>query len=206
LTSYFAGICVGQVLVGPLVDRFGRRTPMLIGLAIFALAALGCSFAPGLYWLVGLRGLLALGACVGMVASRAIVRDVYHPDEMAKVLSTIMLIMGAAPILAPTVGSFFSSTLGWRWIFGFLTLFSSTLFMCVYFFLPESRAPDKSVSLHPVAVARDYRLVFRNRDFIVYALAGGLSMAGLFAYISGAPLLFMKILGLSETHFAWLFG
>ncbi len=206
LTSYFAGICIGQILVGPLIDRFGRRTPMLIGLSIFALAALGCALAPGLYWLVWLRGVLALGACVGMVASRAIVRDVYHPDEMAKVLSTIMLIMGVAPILAPTVGSFFSSTLGWRWIFGFLTLFSGSLLVGVYFLMPESREPDETVELNAAAIMRDYRLVFRNRDFLVYSLAGGLSMAGLFAYISGAPLLFMKILGLSDSQFAWLFG
>src|SRR5690606_29743989 len=147
LTSYFAGICIGQILCGPLIDRFGRRTPMLIGLSVFAVAALGCAMAPGLYWLVGLRVLLAFGACVGMVASRAIVRDLYPPEQMAKVFSTLMLVMGAAPILAPTVGSFFSSTIGWRAIFGFLTIFSLGLLIIVYYKLPNSRAADPSVSL-----------------------------------------------------------
>lgn len=206
LTSYFIGICIGQILVGPLIDRFGRRVPMLVGLSLFAIAALGCALSPGLYWLVALRVLLALGACVGMVASRAIVRDLYPPDQMAKVFSTLMLVMGAAPVLAPTAGSFFSSTIGWRAIFGFLVIFSLSLLAAVYYRLPNSRPPDKSVSLEPSEVIKDYRQVIRHPDFLSYAMAGGLSMAGLFAYVSGAPLLYMKVLGLTDTQFAWLFG
>jgi len=206
LTSYFAGICIGQILCGPLIDRFGRRVPLLIGLIIFLIAAIGCGLSPNLATLVLLRVLLALGACVGMVASRAIIRDLYPPDEMAKVFSTLMLIMGAAPILAPTAGSFFTSTLGWRSIFIFLALFTFMLLTAVYYLLPESRPADKTLSLTPTAVIRDYRIVLRNPDFLVFATAGGLGMAGVFAYISGAPLLFMQILGLSEIQFAWLFG
>ncbi len=206
LTSYFIGICVGQILCGPLIDRFGRRTPLIIGLICFTAASIGCGLAPGLYWLVGLRFLLALGGCVGMVASRAIIRDLYPPHEIAKVFSTLMLVMGAAPILAPTAGSFFAAHFGWRSIFIALALFSVGLLIAVYYLLPESRAPDPTVSLKPSSVVRDYRIVSRNRDFAVYTVAGGLSMAGLFAYISGAPLLFMAVLELSGTHFAWVFG
>jgi DHA1 family bicyclomycin/chloramphenicol resistance-like MFS transporter len=153
-----------------------------------------------------MRVLLALGGCVGMVASRAIIRDLYPPEEMAKVFSTLMLIMGAAPILAPTAGSFIVGHFGWRGIFLFLTIFTLALWLTVYFFLPESRAPDPSVKLNPAAVATDYRIVMRNREFAVYGIAGGLSMAALFSYITGAPLLFLKILGMDPTHFAWLFG
>ncbi len=206
LTSYFVGICIGQILCGPIIDRFGRRKPLIVGLLIFILASIGCGLAPGLYWLIGLRFLLALGGCVGMVASRAIIRDLYPPDEIAKVFSTLMLVMGAAPILAPTAGSFFSAHFGWRSIFIALTIFSASLLVAVYNWLPESREPDASVSLDPASVVRDYRIVLRNREFAVYTVTGGLSMAGLFAYISGAPLLFMNVLGLSATHFAWLFG
>lgn len=206
LTSYFAGICIGQVFCGPIIDRYGRRVPMLIGITLFSAASAGCGLASGLYSLVGMRVLLALGGCVGMVASRAIIRDVYTPEEMPNVFSTLMLIMGVAPILAPTAGSFIVAHFGWRMIFGFLTLFSVGLFAAVYFFLPETHAPDRSVRLSPAAVMADYRIVLRNADFAVYSVAGGLCMAALFSYISGAPLLFLEILGMDPTHFAWLFG
>lgn len=206
LTSYFAGICIGQIFCGPLIDRFGRRGPMLVGLGLFATAALGCALAPGLYALVALRFFLALGGCVGMVASRAMVRDLYPPAELPKVFSTLMLVMGAAPILAPTVGSFIVAHIGWRAIFLFLMLFTLIMLAVVYFYLPESRAADPSVKLSPSAVALDYRIVLRNPEFSVYGVAGGLCMAAMFAYISGAPLLFLTFLKMDPTHFAWLFG
>ncbi len=206
LTSYFVGICVGQIFYGPIVDRFGRRPPMLIGVAIFALASLGCALAPGLNWLIALRLILALGGCVGMVASRAIIRDLYPPEEMPKVFSTLMLIMGAAPILAPTAGSFFVTHFGWRSIFIFLALFTILIWMTVYFLLPESRGPDPDISLRPAEVLRDYKIVLRHPDFAAYSIAGGLCMAALFTYISGAPVLFLDILKINPTHFAWLFG
>ena len=206
LTSYFTGICIGQIFCGPIIDRYGRRMPMIIGLIAFTIAAAGCGLAPGLYWLVWLRLLLALGGCVGMVASRAIVRDLYPPEEMPKVFSTLMLIMGAAPILAPTAGSLIVEHAGWRGIFVVLTSFSALLLVAVALFLPESRPPDPSVSLSPSAMLRDYRIVLRTREFIIYGIAGGLSMAALFSYISGAPLLFLNILQMDPTHFAWLFG
>lgn len=206
LTSYFVGICIGQIFCGPLVDRYGRRVPILVGLCLFMVASVGCGLATGLYALVSLRFLLALGGCVGMVASRAIIRDLYSPEEMPKVFSTLMLVMGVAPILAPTAGSYLVVHFGWRSIFVFLTLFSAAQFASVYFFLPESRAPDPSVKLTPGAVMLDYKIVAKNREFAVFGVAGGLCMAALFAYISGAPLLFLKILNMDPTHFAWLFG
>lgn len=206
LTSYFVGICVGQIFYGPIVDRFGRRQPMLVGVALFAVAAAGCGMAAGLNWLIGMRLLLALGGCVGMVASRAIIRDLYPPEEMPKVFSTLMLIMGAAPILAPTAGSFIVTSLGWRAIFYFLAAFTIVIWMTVYYFLPESRGPDPSIKLHPAAVFRDYKIVLRNPDFASYSIAGGLCMAALFTYISGAPVLFLDILNMEPTHFAWMFG
>lgn len=206
LTSYFIGICIGQIFYGPIVDRFGRRAPMLVGVAIFSVASLGCAFAPGLNWLIALRLILALGGCVGMVASRAIIRDLYPPEEMPKVFSTLMLIMGAAPILAPTAGSFFVTHIGWRSIFIFLAAFTIIIWMTVYFFLPESRGPDPEISLHPAQVFRDYKIVLRHPEFAAYTIAGGLCMAALFTYISGAPVLFLDILKMNPTHFAWLFG
>lgn len=206
LTSYFAGICLGQVFCGPIIDRFGRRLPMMIGLIIFATASIGCAVAPSLGWLVFMRLLLALGACFGMVASRAIVRDVYQPDDIARIFSTLMLIMGAAPIIAPFMGSFFIEHLSWRAVFIFLGSFTAVLLAAVYFFLPESRQPDPGISLAPAVVVQDYRIVLRHPDFLAYCVAGGLGMASMFAYISGAPHLFMNILALDEATFAWMFA
>ncbi len=206
LTSYFIGISVGQIAYGPLIDRFGRKKPLLIGLLIYIIAAAGCALAPDVYWLIAIRFLLALGGCVGMVASRAVVRDLFPPGETAKVFSTLILIMGVAPIIAPTIGGYVAAAFGWRYIFFFLVIFSVSMFLVVKRFLPESREPDSSVSLKPLNVAREYFQVVKEPEFVAYALAGSISFAGMFAYISGSPFVFMEHFGLSETQYGWAFG
>src|SRR5690606_24641860 len=117
LTSYFVGISVGQLIYGPLIDRYGRKKPFLIGLSIYLLAALGCAFSPHINWLIAMRLILALGGCVGMVASRAIIRDIFPVNETARVFSTLLLVMGVAPIIAPTIGGYLISNFGWPYIF-----------------------------------------------------------------------------------------
>lgn len=206
LTSYFIGISLGQIVYGPLIDRFGRKTPLLAGLVIYMTAAVGCALAPDVYWLIALRFLLALGGCVGMVAGRAVVRDLFPASETAKVFSTLILIMGVAPIVAPTVGGYVTAHFGWRYIFLFLVAFSAAMFLVVKRFLPESRQPDPTVSLRPGAVLRDYVQVLKDSDFTGYALAGSIAFAGIFAYISGSPFVFMEYFGLSETVYGWIFG
>lgn len=206
LTSFFIGISLGQILCGPLIDRFGRRRPLLFGLLLYFVSAIACANTWGLYGLVVTRFTLALGSCVGMVASRAIVRDRFAPAEIPKVFSTLMLVMAAAPILAPSVGSFFAIHFGWRMIFYFLAGFTLLLGLTVFFALPETRPPNPAFSLRPAALLRDYGTVLNNRSFLIYALIGGLSMAASFAYISGTPDLFMNYLHLDSTTFAWVFG
>lgn len=206
LTSYFIGISVGQLFYGPLIDRFGRKKPLLIGLFIYLLAAIGCALSPTIDWLIGLRLLLALGGCVGMVAGRAIVRDLFPVSETAKVFSTLILVMGVAPIIAPTLGGFVTAGLGWRYIFYSLTLIAALLIFLVYRFLPESRQADATVSLQPRRVLQDYLLVLKEPEFITFSIAGSVAFAGMFAYISGSPFVFMEYFGLSETHYGWLFG
>ncbi|AHM61315.1 Bcr/CflA subfamily drug resistance transporter [Flammeovirgaceae bacterium 311] len=206
LTSYFIGISVGQLFYGPIIDRYGRKKPLLIGLFLYLLAAIGCAFAPDVFWLIGLRLLLALGGCVGMVAGRAIVRDLFPASETAKVFSTLILVMGVAPIVAPTIGGFVTASLGWRFIFVTLTFIAAALLFLVFRFLPESKQPDASVSLQPKKVLKDYLMVLKDPEFITYAIAGSIAFAGLFAYISGSPFVFMEFFGLSETHYGWLFG
>ncbi|WP_225000176.1 multidrug effflux MFS transporter [Cesiribacter sp. SM1] len=206
LTSYFVGISVGQLIYGPVIDRYGRRTPLLIGLFLYLLAAIGCAFAPDVFWLIGLRLLLALGGCVGMVAGRAIVRDLFPASETAKVFSTLILVMGVAPIVAPTLGGFVTASFGWRHIFTALTLIAAALLFMVYRLLPESKQPDASVSLQPKKVLKDYLMVLKDPEFITYSIAGSVAFAGMFAYISGSPFVFMEYFGLSETYYGWLFG
>ena len=206
LTSYFIGISVGQLIYGPLVDRFGRKKPLIVGLSIFVMAAVGCAFVPTVEWLIALRLLLALGGCVGMVASRAVVRDVFPVQEIPKVFSMLVLVMGVAPIVAPTIGGFVTATFGWRYIFVVLASIGAVTLLAVGTFLKESKGPDPTLSLKPDKVLGEFIGVLKNRSFLTYALAASAAQAGMFAYISGSPFVFMEILDLSETQFGWAFG
>lgn len=206
LTSYFIGISIGQLIYGPLLDRYGRKKPLLIGLTLYLVAALGCMLAPGIYFLIGLRLLQAFGGCVGMVASRAIIRDRFPATETARVFSTLILVMGVAPIIAPTLGGYITSGLGWRYIFAMLAIFGVALVTLVYYKLSESRGFDANVSLKPVNIAKNYWKVLTNRTFFVYSLAGSMAMAGLFAYIGGSPFVIMELFGFDEQTYGWIFG
>jgi MFS transporter, DHA1 family, multidrug resistance protein len=206
LTSYFIGISVGQLLYGPIVDRFGRRSPLIFGLSLYTLMALCCALAPTITWLVGLRGLLALGACAGMVAGRAIVRDLFPPTDIARILSTLMLIMGIAPMIAPSIGGWMVTALGWRSVFVALAVISSLMLAGVLVLLPESRSPDKNVNLSPASVLGNYWAVLKEPAFIVYGLAGAFTVGSLFAYISGSPFIYMEKLGFTQTQYGFLFS
>lgn len=206
LTSYFIGISVGQLFYGPLLDRFGRKKPLLIGLSIYLAAAVFCIFSNSVYTLIILRLLQALGGCAGMVASRAIVRDQFESKEIAKAFSTLLLVMGVAPIMAPTLGGYIASNFGWRYIFVVLSAFSLFLIIINWRFLPESVMPDKEVSLKLKTVTKNYISVFTQRDFFLYGMAGSVSQAALFAYISGAPFVLMEIYNMSEKDFGIAFG
>ncbi len=206
LTSYFIGISVGQLVYGPVIDRYGRKRPLLAGLFLYLLAAAACALSPSIAWLVGARLVMALGACVGLVVGRAIVRDLFPVSESASIFSTLMLVIAVSPALAPSVGGLLSDTLGWRFIFIVLALVSAGLALSVLFRLPESRGPDPSVSLRTKEIARQYLRVAREPQFLIYAPASGLASGGLFAYISGAPTVFLNLYGLSQEQFALVFA
>lgn len=206
LTSYFLGISIGQLFYGPITDKYGRKKPLIFGLTVFLIASVACALAPSINWLIGMRVLLALGGCVGMVVSRAMVRDLFPVTEIAKIFSILMLITGVAPIVAPTIGGWLLTVSSWRSIFYFLTAFSLILIIAVWFFLPESRKPNKEMSLNVVNVLKDYRQVLANRTFVFYSLAGSISLAGLFAYISGSPFVFIEYFGFTEAQYGWIFG
>ncbi len=206
LTSYFVGISIGQLVYGPLLDRYGRKKPTIVGLLIYIVAAIGCGLAPTIYWLVALRFLLAIGSCVGIVAARAIVRDLFPINEIARIFSTLMLVLGVSPIIAPTVGAYVADIYSWRLIFAVLAAIAMVILAGVVRFLPESRPADTSISLHPLQIVREYLGVAKNRKFIAYGLASAAASGGLFAYISSAPFMFIDLFGFTDKQFGWLFG
>lgn len=205
LAAYFAGLSIGQLLYGPVADRFGRRIPLLAGVGLFTAASLACAYAPNLEWLIAARFIQALGGCAGMVISRAIVSDKCDAVGSAKVFSQLMLVMGLAPILAPMLGGLLVNTTGWQSIFLALTGFSALAALAVALELPESmpaHAPRQPLS----GALRQYGRLLADPIFLGHALTGGIAIAGMFAYITGSPFVFIKLYGVPAEHFGWLFG
>lgn len=205
LAAYFVGLALGQLFYGPLADRYGRRWPLLAGVTLFTLASMACAFAPALDWLIAARFVQALGGCAGMVITRAVVRDSCDPVQGAKVFSQLMLVMGLAPILAPLGGGLLLNAFGWQAIFVSLTAFSALCGIAVALRLPETLPAD--APRHPLSgTLRRYIDLFRDREFIAFALAGGVAMAGMFAYVAGSPFVFIELYGIPAEHYGWLFG
>lgn len=206
LTSFFVGIAVGQMIYGPLLDRFGRRIPLIVGLLIYIVFSVILAFTHSVEGLILFRFVQALGSCVGMVASRALVRDYFPPHEMARIFSMLMLVIGVSPILAPTLGGYVVHFFGWQYIFLVLAIIISVVLVGVIFFLPDKRGADRSLSLRPRPIAKGFWEVGKNRQFYTYALSGSLSAAGLYAYLSGSPFVMMELFGVNEREYGWIFG
>ena len=206
LSTYFIGISFGQLIYGPLLERYGRKKPIYFGLVIYLLASLGCIVAFNVNMLISMRFFQAIGGCVGMVAARAMVRDLFPPTEFAKIFSSLMLIVAVSPILAPTFGGYVTAYLGWHYVFVFLFILVSIIFVAVYYLLPQSRKPDNSISLRPLPIMRSYLSVFKNIQFTAYALTGAISYSVVYTYITGSPHVFMHMFHASEKTYGWIFA
>lgn len=206
LSSYFVGMAFGQLFYGPLLDRFGRKKPLFLGLGIFVLASVGCALAPNVEALIGLRFLQALGGCVAQVGALTMVRDFFPVHEGAKVMSLLLLILSVSPMLAPTVGSFLATALGWQWIFVALGVITLTVLGVVITQLPEGHRPDPTVSLRPGPIAATFWSILRDPHFSVYALAGAFCFSGLFLYVAGSPIIFMKVFHVSTHTYGAIFA
>lgn len=206
LSTYFVGFAFGQLLYGPLLDRYGRKRPLYIGLVAYILGSIGCALAPTLPSFITLRFFTALGGCVAQVAAIAMVRDFFPVKESARVLSLLFLVIGLSPLLAPTVGSLLVAGLGWRWIFALLASIALLILIATIFFLPEGHTPDRSVSLRPAHMLRSFWMIFATPQFILYTLAGAFSFSGLFAFVAGSPLLFMDGFHMTTRAFGLTFA
>jgi len=206
LSSFFIGISVGQLLYGPLLERFGRKKPLYAGLAIYLLASVGCAFASSVNALIALRLLQALGGCVGMVASRAMVRDLFDVKENAKIFSTLMLVVAVSPIIAPTLGGYITAALGWHYVFVMLIIIAIFILSGIYFFLPETKSPDPGFSLRPKPIIKSYASVITHPQFYTYALTAAISAAAIYAYIGGSPHVFMELFHVNERQYGWIFA
>ncbi|TKK66129.1 multidrug effflux MFS transporter [Ilyomonas limi] len=206
LSSFFIGISVGQLVYGPLLERFGRKKPMYTGLFIYLLASVGCAMATSVHALIIFRLLQAFGGCAGMVAARAIVRDIFEVKQNAKIFSTLMLVVAVSPIIAPTVGGYITAAFGWRYVFAILIIINLLILAGVYFLLPESRKPDPYFSLKPGAILSNFTGILKHPQFYTYTLTGAIAYAGLYAYISGSPYVFMELFKVNEKQYGWIFA
>ncbi|GAB3630471.1 Bicyclomycin resistance protein [Pandoraea terrae] len=206
LASFFIGLGVGQLVHGPLADRFGRKRPLYVGLAVYTLASAGCALAVNIEMLIGFRLLQALGGCACFVIARAMTRDLFDTQTAARVFSRMTLIMGAAPILAPLIGGQMLLVVSWRAIFWVLTAFGALCFYLSWRGLPETRE-GAAGEQHWLATAwHNYGFLLRDREFMGNALAGGVAQAGMFAYITGSPFVFIELYGVPPSSYGWLFG
>ncbi len=206
LSSFFLGIALGQLLYGPLLDRFGRKKPLYAGLMLYLTASAGCYFAPVIEALIVFRFIQAIGSCAAGVVAMAMVRDLFPVEENAKIFSLLMLVLGASPMIAPTIGSFITAAFGWRAIFIALSLLSLITLIAVYAILPESGQPDKSHPLGIEAISRSYWQVLKVPQFTTYAIGGGIALSGLFAYIADSPTIFMEGYGISNLTYGLIFA
>ncbi|HJV36434.1 multidrug effflux MFS transporter [Geomonas sp.] len=206
ISAFLFGSAGGQLFYGPLADRFGRRRPLLLGLGLYILSAIGCACVHTGTGLLFWRVVMAVGGGAGMVISRAVVRDLYDTKEAARMFSLLMLIMGAAPILAPLAGGQLLLITGWRGIFGLLAIFGLASLCAAALCLPESLPVERRVTRGFSEMAKVYSHLLHHRRFLGYAAAlGGVSGIN-FSYIAGAPFIFIELHGISPQHFGIFFG
>jgi DHA1 family bicyclomycin/chloramphenicol resistance-like MFS transporter len=206
LTACLAGMALGQLVVGPMSDKWGRRRPLLTGLAVYVVATVLCALAPTVEVLVAFRLAQGLAGAAGIVIARAVVRDLYDGVAMARFFSTLMLISGVAPIVAPLIGGQILRVTDWRGVFVVLTVVGVLLAGVVWTKLPETLAP---ADRHPGGVGQALRsmgALLADVRFSGYMLAGGFTFAALFAYISASPFVIQELYGASPQTFSLLFG
>ena len=203
LSAYLTGFAIFHLACGPLADRFGRKPMLYGGLSLFVAGALGCAASGTIEQLLAFRLLQGIGACVGPTLARTVTRDIFGPTRAARALSLIAMLMALAPAVAPTLGGVMLLFLPWSSIFLFLAIYAAALVVLIHRLLPES-LPQRQ-SLHPLAIARNYRELVVDPLYLSVTLAGGLVYAGLIAYISSSSFVYIEMLGVPTEYFGLIF-
>lgn len=206
LATFFIGLTLGQLVYGPLSDRFGRKPLLLVGFALYTLASIACTLADNVVSLCIWRFVQAMGGCAGIVIPNAIVRDRMGARDAARVFSLLMLVMGLAPILAPIAGGWLLAAFGWRSNFAVLIGFGLVCLAAIAWGLEESHDTTHEPPLRLRTVAGNYALLLRNPSYLGYVFSGGLVRAGMFAYIAGSPFVLIHLYGVSPQQYGWFFG
>jgi MFS transporter, DHA1 family, multidrug resistance protein len=206
LTGTLLGLGLGQLLIGPLSDVVGRRKPLIAGTALHILASLACLIAPNVAVLGGLRVVQGVGAAAAMVVAMAVVRDLWSGRAAATALSRLILVMGIAPILAPTLGGAVLLSTSWRGVFGVLAALGAALLVLAVLALPESLPPQRRQEPHFAPVLGTYGKLLTDREFVLLLVVAALAMTALFSYVSGSSFVLQEQYGLNQQAFGLVFG
>ena len=206
LAAWFVGLAIGQFTQGPASDRWGRKAPLVFGLAVYVIGSIGCALSHDLWSFCTFRVLAAIGGSAGMVIPRAIVRDVATGNQGAKLMSQLTLVLGVVPVLAPSLGALVLTVASWRWIFWIATLYGVLALAAVHFALPDTLPRAMRLHLAPVEVLGRYISIFNERVFLANTCICGFSSFVIFAYLSGTPVVFEQILHFTPAGFGLMFG
>ena len=206
LSAFFVAFALGQLIYGPISDVFGRKKPLLAGIALFIVSSILCVSIDNIYAFIFFRFTQALGGCAGVVMARAIINDKFDIKTGAAVLALMMIVGSLAPMLAPTFGAFISDFGNWKLIFATLFGLGILLFLMILFGLDESGIIDKTLTLRPITVLRNYATILKDKRFFIFTLSSSLTMAAMFAYIAGSSFVFRDYFGLSSKTYGAIFG
>jgi MFS transporter, DHA1 family, multidrug resistance protein len=206
LTSYLVPFAIMSLVLGPLSDALGRRPIVLVGLAVYSAGSIACAAAPSFAWLLTFRAVQGMSAGVGMAVGRAIVRDLHEGPEAQRLMSTITMIFGIAPAIAPVIGGWIHVAFGWRAVFVFMVGIGVALIIASYLRLPETHPEERRMPLRPGTLARTAWRIASDHEFILLALAAGITLCAMMTYLGAAPAIVLGFWHLTETQFAWLFA
>ena len=206
LSAFLIGFGIGQLIYGPLSDRYGRRPPLLIGVLLYAIASGWCALSQSIETMIALRFLQGMTACAGPVIARAIIRDRFDPVEGAQMLSMVFVVMTIAPLIAPLLGGWIMLGLGWQAIFWTLAGIGALCLLASFLSLDETLPPERRQRGGLASVIRSWGRLLSHRRYLGYALSSGLIGAVLFAYLSGSPFVFIEVYGVPAEHYGWLFA
>ena len=201
LSVFLAGFALSQLVFGPLSDRYGRRVTLIAGTALFVLASITCALVNSIEALIAARFFQAVGACTGAVVGRAVVRDAYGRERAARALAYIGIAFSLSPAVSPIIGGYLQEAFGWRAAFVFLAVAGAIVLVATVILLDETNVEPEMSALDPRGMARNFASLLADRTFVAYMLGLSLVFAGMMAFVTGSPFLFINAIGASPAHY-----